>query len=346
VGPPPRRPPPLRPPDHADPRPGVGPDLLGPFRPADRRRVPEVVSEAAPLERRVPLRQVLARRGRAPRSRHGAADRVTRPRRARPGHCPLPGDRGPAPRGVRELAVDRRPDPRHERPGLPGSGAPRPLRRPDRGAPDGRRPTRAAGRRRPGGRGRGRSGMRRLLLLAATLAVLLTPVVSILPAGTPGAAIAVAAASGLTTTADARYTVDPAGHRVRVIVTLAATNHLSDTRTHRYFYDRAYVSVPPRTSGFRISSPGAHPSVSVAARRSTYTLLRIGFGTHLAAGSTRSFRIGFEMPDPGGTATRTTRIGLSLVRFSAWGLASDGAAGGSVTVVFPSGFNVDAQGGS
>jgi hypothetical protein len=188
--------------------------------------------------------------------------------------------------------------------------------------------------------------MRRLLLLASALAVLLTPVVSILPAGAPGAAVDVAAASGLTTTADARYTVDPAGHRVRVIVTLSATNHLSDTRTHRYFYDRAYLAVPPHTTGFRISSSGAHPSVSVAARRSTYTLLRIAFGTHLAAGSTRGFRLGFEMPDPGGTATRTTRIGLSLVRFSAWGLASEGATGGSVTVVFPSGFNVDVQGGA
>jgi hypothetical protein len=188
--------------------------------------------------------------------------------------------------------------------------------------------------------------MRRLFLVASALAVVLTPMISLLPAGAPGAAVEVAAASGLTTTADARYTVDPAGRRVRVVVTLSATNHLSDTRTHRYFYDRDYMAVPPHTTGFRVISAGAHPSVSVAARRSTYTLLRIAFGTHLTAGATRAFRLGFELPDPGGSATRTTRIGLSLVRFSAWGLASDGATGGSVTVVFPTGFNVDAQGGA
>ena len=188
--------------------------------------------------------------------------------------------------------------------------------------------------------------MRRLLLLAACLAVVLMPALSILPLGSPGAAMQVGAASGLTTTADARYTVDPAGHRVRVDVSLTATNHLSDTRTHRYFFDRAYLAVPPRTTGFRITSSGAHPSVSVAARRSTYTLLSVAFGTHLGAGSSRSLRLGFDIPDPGGTATRTTRIGGSLVRFSAWGLASDGATSGSVTVVFPSGFNVDVQGGT
>ena len=59
-------------PDHPDPRPGAGTDLLGPLRAADRRRLPQVVSEAAPLERRVPVREVLARRGRAA----GAGDRA------------------------------------------------------------------------------------------------------------------------------------------------------------------------------------------------------------------------------------------------------------------------------
>jgi hypothetical protein len=188
--------------------------------------------------------------------------------------------------------------------------------------------------------------VRRFLPLAAALALLLTPGLSILPAGAPGAAVAVAAATGLTTTADARYTVDPAGHVVHVVVSLSASNHLSDTRTHRYFFDRVYLAVPAGTTGFRISGAGTKPTVAVAGRKSTYTLLRIGFGAQLASGASRSFRLGFEMPDPGGAATRTTRIGQSLVRFSAWGLAGDGATGGSVTVVFPSGFNVDVQGGA
>ena len=166
---------------------------------------------------------------------------------------------------------------------------------------------------------------------------------ALLPAGLPGAAPPVAAASGLTTTADARYVVDPAKHAVHVTVALSATNHLKDTKTHRYYFDRAYMAVPPGTTGFRITSAGAKPHVTVTARRKTYNLLRIDFGKQLAAGATRTFSLAFDIPDPGGAPTRATRIGTSLVTFSAWGLGSDGATGGSVTVVFPPGFSVDVQ---
>ena len=131
--------------------------------------------------------------------------------------------------------------------------------------------------------------MKRLAFVAVALAALLTPAIGVLPAGLPGAAAEVAAATGLTTTADARYVVDPAAHRVRVSVSLSATNHLSDTKTRRYFFDRAYLAVPPHTTGFKVASSGAHPTISVAVRHSTYTLLRIAFGTHLAAGSSRTF---------------------------------------------------------
>jgi hypothetical protein len=169
---------------------------------------------------------------------------------------------------------------------------------------------------------------------------------SLAPVGVPGAAPAVAAASGLTTTADARYVVDPAAHRVHVAVTLAATNHLKDTKTRRYFFDRAFMSVPPGTTGFKVSSAGASPRVTATARKSTYTLLRIDFGKQLAAGATRTFTLTFDIPDPGGAPTRATRIGTSLVTFSAWGLASDAPTGGSVTVVFPAGYSVDVDGGT
>jgi hypothetical protein len=103
------------------------------------------------------------------------------------------------------------------------------------------------------------------------------------------------------------------------------------------------MAVPPGTTGFRISSAGATPRVTVAAHHKTYNLLRIDFGKQLAAGATRTFKLTFDIPDPGGAPTRATRIGSSLVTFSAWGLGSDGATGGSVTVVFPAGFTVDVQ---
>ncbi|HEY7132202.1 MAG TPA: hypothetical protein VH440_08110 [Candidatus Limnocylindrales bacterium] len=178
-------------------------------------------------------------------------------------------------------------------------------------------------------------------LLAVVAALALTPARTVLPAGAPGAVEGAAAATaGLTTTADARYVVDPAAKKVHVTVALAATNHLKDTKTRRYFFDRSYLAVPPGTTGFRISSAGASPRVSVTSRHKGYNLLRIDFGKQLAAGATRTFSIAFDIPDPGGAPTRATRIGTSLVSFSAWGLGSDGATGGSVTVIFPTGFTV------
>jgi hypothetical protein len=177
---------------------------------------------------------------------------------------------------------------------------------------------------------------------AAPIAALLVVLGGALgPAGWPTAAVTVLAASGLTTTADARYVVDPDAHRVHVTVALSATNHLSDTKTHRYYFDRAYLAVPPATTAFKVTSGNASPRATVTSHTATYNLVRLDFGKQLAAGATRSFTLTFDIADPGGAATRPTRIGTSLVTFSAWGLGSDGATGGSVTVVFPRGFAVD-----
>src|SRR5207253_761642 len=79
----------------------------------------------------------------------------------------------------------------------------------------------------------------------------------------------------------------------------------------------------------------------VARKASTYTLLRIDFGKQLGAGASRTFKLTFDITDPGGAATRTTRIGTTLVSFGAWGFGSSGTPGGTVSVVFPKGFNVD-----
>jgi hypothetical protein len=185
----------------------------------------------------------------------------------------------------------------------------------------------------------GSRSLRACVAFVAALVVLLGGAVG--PGGWPAEAGPVFAASGLTTTADARYVVDPDAHRVHVTVALSATNHLTDTKTHRYFFDRAFLAVPPGTTGFKVTSGNASPKATVTSRTATYNLVRLDFGKQLAAGATRTFTLTFDIADPGGAATRPTRIGTSLVTFSAWGLGSDGATGGSVTVVFPSGFSVD-----
>ncbi len=190
---------------------------------------------------------------------------------------------------------------------------------------------------------RARFGGRAARSAAAALAALVAIVaVGVLPAGAPGAAATAAAAStGLSTTADARYVVDPDAHRVHVTVALAATNRLKDTKTHRYFFDRLYLAVQPGVVNLKVTSGGAKPTVGVQARKTTYTLLRVDFGKQLAAGASRTFTLTFDIRDPGGAPTRAIRIGTSLVTFSAWGFGSDGVTGGSVNVVFPPGFTID-----
>lgn len=179
--------------------------------------------------------------------------------------------------------------------------------------------------------------MRRLALFFALAAVIAG---SLAHAAAPPTA---AAAPDLTLTADARYDVDPTKGRVHVSVALTAVNHLADTKTHQYYFDRAFLAVQPGTTGFRITSATGGPKVAVAARTKDHTLLRIDFGSHLPAGASRAFALTFDIADPGGAPTRDVRVGSSLVTFPAWGYGSDSTPGGSVTVTFPAGYHVDVK---
>lgn len=176
-----------------------------------------------------------------------------------------------------------------------------------------------------------------LLLVAATLAV----------SGVVGAPAEVRAATpDLTIVTAARYDVQPAQKRVRVSVDLTLTNRLKDTRTRRYFFDHAFLAVLPGASGYRLTWEGAgQPSVSVARRTATHTLLRLNLARDLASGKSARYRLTFDLKDPGGKATRDLRIGDTLVSFPVWAFASDATPGSSVTVVFPKGYDVAVEAG-
>jgi hypothetical protein len=179
---------------------------------------------------------------------------------------------------------------------------------------------------------------RALGLLGLVVAV----VASLAPAVAP---VARAAAPDLTLTADTRYDVDPDHGRIHVTASLTATNHLNDTKTRLYYFDRAYLAVQPGTIGFKIKSDTGVPTVKVTSANADRKLLRIDFNKRLLAGATRTFVLTFDIPDPGGAPTRDIRIGPSLVTFATWAFASDSTPGGSVTVAFPPGYNVDVQSG-
>lgn len=155
-----------------------------------------------------------------------------------------------------------------------------------------------------------------------------------------------AAAPDLTIVTAARYDVQPAQKRIRVTVDLTLTNRLRDTTTKRYFFDHAFLAVMPGGSGYRLSWGGSgQPTVAVARKTATHTLLRLNFAQDLSSGRTAKYRLTFDLKDPGGQPTRDLRIGDTLVSFPVWAFASDETPGSSVTVVFPKGYEVAVEAG-
>ena len=165
---------------------------------------------------------------------------------------------------------------------------------------------------------------------------------------TPAAASPVrAAAPDLTISSDARYDVQPAQQRVRVIVDLLLTNHLKDTVTRRYYFDKAFLAVLPNASGFKLIWEGkGTPAVHVSKRTKDYTLVRLDLAQRLFSGKSARYRLVFYLVDPGGAPTRDVRVGDSLVSFPVWAFATDSTPGSSVKVVFPAGFSADVEAGS
>src|SRR4029453_13459832 len=92
------------------------------------------------------------------------------------------------------------------------------------------------------------------------------------------AAPADAASLGLTIVSNATYDVDPDHRAVHVQVNLNAGNHLKDTKTKLYYFDKAYLAVPPSTSGFKITARTGGPTVHVVARKAAPTPPPLHFG--------------------------------------------------------------------
>ncbi|HYL41276.1 MAG TPA: hypothetical protein VET90_08210 [Candidatus Binatus sp.] len=157
-----------------------------------------------------------------------------------------------------------------------------------------------------------------------------------------GPGVALAATPNLTLVSDATYLVQPSSGRVAVAVAMTVTNHLQDTATQTFYIADAYLAVLPATSGFRLTSAGSSgtPSVVVARRTSSYTLLHLNFGARLGAGASRQLNLTFNLVDPGGAPDRPIRISPSLVSFYAWAYATPSTPGSTVTVTFPAGYSV------
>jgi hypothetical protein len=180
-------------------------------------------------------------------------------------------------------------------------------------------------------------------LAGLLVAIVVASGLVVLPAGVSEVRAAV---PDLTIVTQARYEVQPAQHRVHVTLDMVLTNHLTDTRTKRYYFDRAYLSVLPGTSGFTLTRSGSGaPTPRVSKKTSTYTMLRLDLGQRIYSGKSASYRLVFDLVDAGGAATRDVRVGSSLVSFPVWAYATDATPGSTVRVVFPSGYNVEVASG-
>lgn len=161
-----------------------------------------------------------------------------------------------------------------------------------------------------------------------------------------GPSVARAESPDLVLVADTRYDVDPAGRRLRVRADLRLTNTKADTVTRRYYFESISLAVLPGARNVAVSGGSGRPTVRVVRRTSEYTLLAIGFGQRLYSRQTLTLRLRFDVPDPGGSPNRQIRVGDSLVMFPVWGVGTSATPGGTVTVVFPPGFQVQLVAGS
>ena len=177
-----------------------------------------------------------------------------------------------------------------------------------------------------------------LVAIAAAAGLLATPA---------GVSEVRAASPDLTIVTTARYDVQPAQRRVRVTLDMVMTNHLRDTVTKRYYFDKAFLSVLPGTSGYQLSWSGkGKPSVRASKRTADYTLLQMNLAQRLYSGKTATYRLRFDLVDNGGKATRDVRIGDSFASFPVWAFATDSTLGSSVRVVFPAGFETEVESGA
>ncbi|MEW5991378.1 MAG: hypothetical protein AB1736_08560 [Chloroflexota bacterium] len=149
-----------------------------------------------------------------------------------------------------------------------------------------------------------------------------------------------AATPSLTLVTATTYEVRPDEGRVAVTVRITATNTLKDTLTRRYFFDQGFLSVQPGTSNFGLAAPSGSPSVAVSSRSEDGVLLRLRFGSRIAAGKSLALTLTYDLADPGGAPDRPVRITPSLVLFQAWAYASAETPGSSVELRMPEGYSV------
>lgn len=148
-----------------------------------------------------------------------------------------------------------------------------------------------------------------------------------------------AAANGIVITSTAVYDVRPDEGIAVVTVNVAATNVTPDTATQQFYYDGIGLPIPVGATSVGASSGGVALPVTLEPADEFAQFADISFGTNVFYQQTYRFTLSFVMTDAGGDPERETWIRSRFVAMPVWGYGTEGAAGASVEVVMPPGFD-------
>ena len=186
-------------------------------------------------------------------------------------------------------------------------------------------------------------------LAAAILALLLGVGGTVgLPVLAPTTAAEVAAAEpDLAVVANARYEIQPDRDRIHVVVDATAVNHRTDTATQRFFFENAFLAVPPGAAGFTRhgrghvadrEGPDDEPVLPDRGDRLRPAPLR--------PGGTRSSSSCSTCPTPAARRPATSASASRSQRFPVWAYATNDTPGSRVTVVLPKDWSAEVHAGT
>ncbi len=160
-----------------------------------------------------------------------------------------------------------------------------------------------------------------------------------------GVAPTAAALPSVTVVGAATYDVRPEAATVHATVDITVANRQADTVIRRFYVDTVTLALPTGSSGFTASAGATKLRAAVGRRTATATMLTVTLPTRLYGGKSVTFRLGFDLVDRGGAATRALRVGTSLVTVGVIAFATAATPGASVVVRFPAGYQVDVAAG-
>jgi hypothetical protein len=180
-------------------------------------------------------------------------------------------------------------------------------------------------------------------VVAVLAAVAALALLALAPGGLPNH-VARAADRGLVVVAQTRYEALPEQRRVHATIDAVATSYTPNPVDGLAYYPNVTFDVQPGATHVAATSSGQQLAVALDASHPDFVEVTVTFAQGIFFEQSYAYQVSFDLPDPGGAPDRNLRISPSIVAFPIWAFGSSGEAGGSVSVILPSGFNPSVQG--